>query len=109
MFLHRLQTEKNDETFGKLLISKDGSQAVRTGEEKKNRQIYDGNENLLKRSFIIFIIIRRTLRENSRVRQEKLTKGTPTYYSNFFRVRQVRNLSLRHKYVHDVRHLSHPG
>ena len=35
VFLHRLHTEKNDETFGKLLISKDGSPAVRIDEEKK--------------------------------------------------------------------------
>ena len=28
VFLRRLNTEKNDETFGKLLISKDGSPAV---------------------------------------------------------------------------------
>ena len=35
VFLRRLHTEKNDETFGKLLISKDGSPAVRIDEEKK--------------------------------------------------------------------------
>ena len=35
VFLRRLHTEKNYETFGKLLISKYGSPAVRIDEEKK--------------------------------------------------------------------------
>ena len=33
VFLCRLYTEKNNETFGKLLISKDGSPAIRTDKE----------------------------------------------------------------------------
>ena len=35
VFLCRLYTEKNNETFGKLLISKDGSPAIRTDKEWK--------------------------------------------------------------------------
>ena len=67
VFLRRLQTEKKDETFCKLLVSKDGSPAVRIDEEIKTSTFMNGNEKLLKRFIELFIIIRLTLLENNDV------------------------------------------
>ena len=47
MFLHGLHTEKNNETFRKLLISKDDSPAVRMEEEIEASKFM--KEKLLKR------------------------------------------------------------
>ena len=67
LFLRRLQTEKKDETFRKLLVSKDGSPAVRIDEEIKTSKFMNGNEKLLKRFIELFIIVRLTLLENNDV------------------------------------------
>ena len=67
LFLRRLQTEKKDETFPKLLVSKDGSPAVRIDEEIKTSKFMNGNEKLLKRFIELFIIVRLTLLENNDV------------------------------------------
>ena len=46
MFLRRLSTGKNDQTFGILLISKDGSLAVRIDEEIKTSKFMMETKNL---------------------------------------------------------------
>ena len=45
MFLRRLHTEKNDDTFGKLFISKGGSPAVRIDGELKARKFMIETKN----------------------------------------------------------------
>ena len=65
MFLHGLHTGKNNETFRKLLISKDDSPAVRMEEEIEASKFM--KEKLLKRFIELYIIIRNPLQENSSV------------------------------------------
>ena len=88
MFLRRLSTGKNDQTFGKLLISKDGSLAVRIDEEIKTSKFMMETKNLF--DFLLYILFLLLDVHYKKIgtyamsfcwrTQERLAKRTVTYY-----------------------------
>ena len=109
--------EKDDEIFGKLLIFKDFKPNRLNWRRNKNKQIYDGSEQLFKRSknskdLVLDVHNRKLVAYATWFcwrTQEWLTKLKPTHYNKCFHVRQVRNLSLWRTYVRDLRYCRTPS